>query len=196
MAGHRRYLALLAGLGLAALFLIGSAPRVAAGGMPCFLCHGGNFQGSDIAPKVAGTHLTDEQIISQVRKPRGVMPSFSQDEISDDMLKSFILPYIRSQAAVLPTMALPPQQRSIALATIAANAAARATAFAVAENATPRAVAAFPTPPPTFSSTSVPTLPASAPPVDAPPPLGIYAVGGALAAIVVGFAWRRRQRSK
>ncbi len=196
MARHSLYLWLLAGLGLAALYSIGSTSRAAAGGMPCFLCHGINFQGSDIAPIVAGTHLTDEQIISQVRKPRGVMPSFSQDEIPDDMLKSFIIPYIRSQPTAQPTMALPPQQRSIALATIAADAAVRATAFAVAENATPSAGAVLPTPRPIASPTRVPALPASAPPVDAPPPLGIYVVGGALAAVVVGAVLRLRQRSK
>ncbi len=113
-------------VGLAALVLIGQPSQATAGGLPCFLCHGVNFEGSDLAPRVAGTKLTDAEIISQVRKPRGVMPSFSQSEFSDE----FIIRYIRSLPTGQPTLALPAQQRSAALATISAVAAARATAFA------------------------------------------------------------------
>ncbi|MBI4670440.1 MAG: hypothetical protein HY741_02060 [Chloroflexi bacterium] len=92
-----------------------------AGGLPCFLCHGIRAEGSDIAPRLAGTELTDEQIFAQVRTPRGVMPAYP------DYAQSFVVGWIRQSPIGQPTMTLSAKQRSSALAMIAAAAAARAT---------------------------------------------------------------------
>ncbi len=109
-------------------FGVGHQPApVSAGGFPCFLCHGVNFEGSDIAPTVAGTQLTDEQIERQMRHPRGVMPAFGPNDWPDPQTA---ISYIRSQPTGKPTLALSDQQRSAALAMIAGVAAARATEYA------------------------------------------------------------------
>ena len=103
-----------------------------AGGWPCFLCHGGfDVPGTDLAPALAGSKLTDEQILAQVRNPRGVMPAFSKEELPDQVIKDgFIQPFVRGLPAGRPTAGLDPQIRSMALATIAAVAQARATEYA------------------------------------------------------------------
>ncbi len=109
-------------------FALGQQPTpVSAGGFPCFLCHGVNFEGSDIAPTVAGTKLTDEQIVNQMRHPRGVMPAFGPNEWPDPQTA---ISYIRTQPTGKPTLALSDQQRSAALALIAGVASARATEYA------------------------------------------------------------------
>ena len=57
---------------VALIALLDQSPSPAsAGGWPCFICHGGvELRGTDLAPALAGSKLTDEQIIAQVRKPR------------------------------------------------------------------------------------------------------------------------------
>ncbi len=110
------------GLVVAGILLLDNHPApVSAGGWPCFVCHGGfEVAGTDLAPQLAASKLTDEQIIAQVRKPRGMMPAFSEKEISDQMLKDgFIQPFIRGGVAGRPTATLSPQNRSIALAMLA-----------------------------------------------------------------------------
>ncbi|HEY6042986.1 MAG TPA: hypothetical protein VIX58_12725, partial [Anaerolineae bacterium] len=109
--------------------------------------------------------LTDAQIINQVRHPRGMMPSFSEQEISDQMLKDgFIQPFVRGLPAGKPTATLSAANRSAALATIAAVAAARATAVL-----SPATGANVPEAKPT--STSSPSLsPSPLPATPAQPP--------------------------
>ena len=53
-----------------------------AGGFPCWLCHGVNFEGSDLAPRVNGTKLTDAEILKQVHNPRGVMPGLRRGRLA------------------------------------------------------------------------------------------------------------------
>src|SRR5207244_8316164 len=125
---------------LASLTSVGQPTPATAGGFPCFQCHGVNFEGSDIAPRVAGTTLTDEQIKNQMRNPRGVMPAFSEADWPDPQTA---ITYIRAQPTGKPTMAMSPQQKSVALAMIAGIAAARATAVLQAASSN---AAATPTP--------------------------------------------------
>lgn len=133
-------------------FGVGHQPApVSAGGFPCFLCHGVNFEGSDIAPTVAGTQLTDEQIERQMRHPRGVMPAFGPNDWPDPQTA---ISYIRSQPTGKPTLALSDQQRSAALAMIAGVAAARATQYAQATRPALLASAATPA----ATATSIPSI--------------------------------------
>lgn len=120
-------------IGIVAIASFGqTTPPVSAGGWPCFTCHGGvNASGTDLAPPLAGSKLTDDQIIAQVRRPRGVMPAFSVTEISDQNLKDgFIQPFMRGLPAGQPTAALAPPIRAMALATIAAVAQTRSAEYA------------------------------------------------------------------
>ncbi len=120
-------------LAFGALPLTAPSARTSAGGLPCFFCHGLQAQGSDIAPPLAGTHLTDEQIFKQVRSPRGVMPAFPEFDG-----QPFVIQWIRSAPTGQPTMTFSPEQRSSALAMIAAAASKRATeVLRAAANATP-----------------------------------------------------------
>ncbi|MBI5304533.1 MAG: cytochrome c [Chloroflexi bacterium] len=160
-----------------------------AGGWICFLCHGGfEVAGTDLAPALAGSKLTDEEILAQVRRPRGVMPAFSKEELSDQAIKDgFIQPFVRGMPAGRPTIGLDPQTRSIALATIAAVAQARATEYA----RSPRVGGAgtpTPAPTPTLLALNVATVRESS--LD---PRVLALAGGVLALISLGawFATRR-----
>lgn len=176
--------------------MLGYQPAPAtAGGMPCFLCHGFQFEGSDIAPRVAGTQLTDEQILKQIRTPRGVMPAFPE------LAQAGVVQYIRSVPTGQPTKALSPQERSAALATIAAVAAARATAVLQSESSSAVVSTWTPTPPVTDIATPLalppPATPAAVNPSASTPnselPLGISLIG-ALLLMMVGVVrmWQRR----
>ncbi len=116
--------------GFIALNQFNSPAPTQAGGWPCFLCHGGfEVAGTDLAPPLAGSKLTDEQIIAQVRRPRGVMPAFSEKEISDQNLKDgFIAPFMRALPAGKPTATLSSPDRAAALKTISAVTSKRARA--------------------------------------------------------------------
>jgi mono/diheme cytochrome c family protein len=75
-----------------------SVDRIAAGGQlfidkGCVACHGQNAEGTDIAPALPGHNA--EQTKRQVRSPRGTMPRFSPESISDDEL-GMIAAYIKS----------------------------------------------------------------------------------------------------
>ena len=59
----------------------------------CAACHGQNGEGSAIAPSLAGH--SEAQVIRQVRSPRFQMPSFSEDQVSDEELDT-IAHYIAS----------------------------------------------------------------------------------------------------
>ena len=153
-------------LSAALVLMVGEPERARAGGWPCFLCHGGfEVPGTDIAPQLAGSKLTDAQIINQVRHPRGMMPSFSEQEISDQMLKDgFIQPFVRGQSAGKPTATLSAANRSAALATISAVAAARATAVLNASAAADiPAAKSTPSPIPTASPSPIPASPTPLP---------------------------------
>lgn len=49
----------------------------------CSACHGPGGQGTFVAPKIGNTALTFEQVLSQVRNPRGAMESFPPSILSD-----------------------------------------------------------------------------------------------------------------
>jgi|GEM_PF-1826701 len=169
----------------------------AAGGLPCFMCHGLRFQGSDLAPSVADTKLTDEEIMKQIRDPRGVMPAFPE------FASQSIVDFIREMPTGQPTAELPAEQRSSALATIAAVAATRATAFA--EVKFPGADTT-PIPSATIAPNSSPTRSGSAASVSSASTTGLGSSGFPASAnlilLVVGllivsgsawWAWQRRR---
>ncbi len=166
--------------------LLGHQPAPAsAGGFPCFMCHGIHFEGSDIAPTVAGTKLTDEQIANQMRHPRGVMPAFDPRDWPDPQTA---ISYIRAQPTGMPTMTLSPEQRSAALAMIARVAYARATAVLQTESssatviATPSPLPATALPSAINSTTSSSDL-----------PFGIFVSGGLLL-MMIGAVWMWQRR--
>jgi hypothetical protein len=169
--------------------LLGHQPAPAnAGGFPCFMCHGVNFEGSDIAPTVAGTKLTDEQIANQMRHPRGVMPAFDARDWPDPQTA---ISYIRAQPTGKPTMALSPQQRSAALALIAGVAAARATAVLQTESSS-ATVVATPSPSPAATIPSVSNSPTSSA-SNSDLPLGILVSSGLLLTMIGAvWMWQRR----
>jgi hypothetical protein len=171
-------------------FEVGRQPTpVSAGGWPCFLCHGGfEVLGTDLAPQLAGSKLTDEQILAQVRKPRGVMPAFSAQEFPDQVLRDgFIQPFMRGLPAGRPTAGLSGENRAMALATIAAVAAtrsneyARLTGFPSIE--TPTSLPRSPTP------AASPTLVASPARTDPSYSPGALAAIGGLLLGMVAVAW-------
>ncbi|MBI5035529.1 MAG: cytochrome c [Chloroflexi bacterium] len=166
-------------VGLIALFSIQpESQSVSAGGFPCFLCHGVNFEGSDLAPTVAGTKLTDEQIANQMRHPRGVMPAFAPSDWPDPQTA---ISYIRAQPTGKPTMALSPEQRSQALALIGGVALARATEYARVDQS---GRIDAPTPEPTRQVSSKPVATGST------WEWGIIGmIGGLLGFVVVVYGW-------
>lgn len=140
------------GVVLMIMTLMDQPSPTAAGGLPCFLCHGFQFQGSDLAPSVADTKLTDEEILKQIRDPRGVMPAFPE------FASQSIVDRIREMPTGQPTAVLSDGERSAALAMIAGVAASRATEFAAMK---PSEADSTP-PPPTSTPIVVSTLPAGA----------------------------------
>ncbi len=59
----------------------------------CAACHGQNAEGTGIAPALAGH--SEQMVERQVRSPRFQMPSFSQEQVSDEELEA-IAHYITS----------------------------------------------------------------------------------------------------
>jgi mono/diheme cytochrome c family protein len=49
----------------------------------CAACHGPNAQGL-VGPKLAGTALTFDEVLTQLRTPRGLMPAFGPEIVTDD----------------------------------------------------------------------------------------------------------------
>ena len=188
------------GIVLASSLFVSQPSKATAGGFPCFLCHGVNFEGSDIAPALAGTKLTDEQIAKQMHNPRGVMPSFGLNEWPDSQT---VVTYLRAQPTGKPTTALSPRDRSAALATISAVTAARATAVlqtaAVNSAGEAATTTATPTASPAPSSTPKPSVSAATANTPASPNAAdssrtFVMLLGALLAVSVGFVWIRQRR--
>ena len=73
---------------------------------PCSGCHGAGAEG-DFGPKLAGTELTDEQVLQTVRNGKGAMPTFDTDQISD-LEVQHIYAWLRSLAPPTPTPTEPP----------------------------------------------------------------------------------------
>lgn len=73
----------------------------------CVACHGDNAEGK-IGPKIAGTGLTFAEVLHQVRQPRGQMPPFSAQQVSDAEVQQ-IYTYLESLAPPTPT-AMPAAQ--------------------------------------------------------------------------------------
>ncbi len=69
----------------------------------CSGCHGDQGQGN-IGPKIAGTGLTVDAVLQQVRQPRGQMPPFTTAQISDDQVRQ-VYAYLESLAPPTPTPA-------------------------------------------------------------------------------------------
>ena len=67
----------------------------------CVQCHGEVAQGGD-GPQLAGTSLTFDEVRGQVRRPRGMMPAFTVEELSDEDLFN-IYSYVRSLEKSYPT---------------------------------------------------------------------------------------------
>ena len=51
----------------------------------CNVCHGDTGEGG-IGPTLAQTGFSVEQVIDQYRKPRGTMPAFNADTVSDQQV--------------------------------------------------------------------------------------------------------------
>lgn len=182
-----------------AVLLVGSIAGVSlpqttqpasAGGWPCFVCHGGfDVPGTDLAPALAGSTLTDEQILAQVRHPRGVMPAFSKEELSDQEIKNgFIQPFVRGLSAGRPTATLDPQICSMTLATIAAVAQGRATEYARESKMGDAAGTPTPAPTPTRLASTATTDRAST--LDS----RILALAGGLLVLISCGAWFATRR--
>lgn len=53
----------------------------------CVICHGKQGEGVS-APKIAGTKLTLEQVMHQIRQPRAEMPAFTPEQLSDNDIRA------------------------------------------------------------------------------------------------------------
>ena len=77
----------------------------------CDGCHGPQGGGSAIAPSLVTSTLSIKDFIVQVRQPRGAMPPFSVQAVSDASLTdiyAFVHQKPGSQASAAPTPATPP----------------------------------------------------------------------------------------
>ena len=66
-------------------------------------CHGATAQGNT-GPKLAGTGLSFDQVLLQVRTGKGAMPAFSTERVSD-LEVQHIYAWLRSLAPPTPTPA-------------------------------------------------------------------------------------------
>lgn len=73
----------------------------------CGACHGEKAEGG-IGPALAGTGLSFEAVLQQVRAPKGQMPPFSAQQVSDDELRG-IYAYLESLGPPTPTPAPTPK---------------------------------------------------------------------------------------
>ena len=68
---------------------------------PCLGCHGSNAEGN-IGPKLAGTGLSFDQVLLQVRTGAAPMPAYTEDQVSDLELQHMYA-WLRSLAPPTPT---------------------------------------------------------------------------------------------
>ena len=85
----------------------------------CAACHGNKAEGG-IGPTLAGTGLTFEAVLQQVRAPKGQMPPFSAQQVSDDELRS-VYAYLESLGPPTPTPVPTPQPRPASVAAVSAT---------------------------------------------------------------------------
>jgi mono/diheme cytochrome c family protein len=85
----------------------------------CSACHGDQAQGN-IGPPIAGTGLTFAEVLHQVRQPKGQMPPFSPQQVSDAQVQQ-IYAYLESLGPPTPTPA--PTAATPAVASGSASAA-------------------------------------------------------------------------
>jgi mono/diheme cytochrome c family protein len=81
---------------------------------PCAGCHGTNARGG-IGPRLAGTGLSFDQVLLQVRTGADPMPAFTEDEVSD-LEVQHIYAWLRSLTLPTPTPMAAPVLRSRKLA--------------------------------------------------------------------------------
>lgn len=64
---------------------------------PCYRCHGASLQGNSKTPALAGTKMSNEEIINVVKNGRGKMPAFGGDYSPGDLtaLANFIHNYTK-----------------------------------------------------------------------------------------------------
>lgn len=72
----------------------------------CLGCHGASGQGG-VGPSLAGTQLTLEAFLQQVRRPRGIMPPFPPAAVADAEVRT-IFEYIRAVPPAPPRIAEKP----------------------------------------------------------------------------------------
>jgi cytochrome c oxidase cbb3-type subunit 3 len=80
---------------------------------PCIGCHGAKAEGG-IGPRMAGTGLSFDQVLLQVRTGAAPMPAFTEDEVSDLELRH-IYAWLRGLAPPTPTPMAAPTFRTGAL---------------------------------------------------------------------------------
>jgi len=80
---------------------------------PCLACHGQTAQGG-IGPRLAGTGLSYDQVLLQVRSGAAPMPAYDGEEISDLELEHIYV-WLRSLAPPTPTPIAPPSYPTGAL---------------------------------------------------------------------------------
>jgi mono/diheme cytochrome c family protein len=84
--------------------------------LACYACHGSAGEGlppkekETGSPKIAATHLTLQEFVHAVRKPKGEMPSFDPTQVSDAEL-SDVYAFLQS-AASQPKLELPSSANS------------------------------------------------------------------------------------
>ena len=73
----------------------------------CAACHGKDAQGTHLAPAIGGHSV--EAVMAQVRTPRGQMPAFSPEKISDEEL-NFIAAYVAAQPSMAMEIGIEPTE--------------------------------------------------------------------------------------
>jgi cytochrome c553 len=69
--------------------------------LACSACHGAKAEGN-IGPRLSGTGLSIDEVRARVRLGKGVMPAFSEAQVSDVTLQS-VYAWLRSMALPTPT---------------------------------------------------------------------------------------------
>jgi mono/diheme cytochrome c family protein len=122
----------------------------------CIGCHGANAQG-DIGPKLAGTELSLDEVLLRVRTGKGVMPAFTEEQVSDTEVEH-IYAWFLSLAPPTPTATQTATPTEVpATATASASTPSAATPTTVPTPTTAPTPTATPTATP--APTETPALP-------------------------------------